>query len=59
MFSNYLIFPAKKQGYMVVKEKTKKKTKEVLLSIATIIWVLVKTLGVMGELQMEYTEFIV
>lgn len=58
MFSNYLIFPAKKQGYMVVKEK-KKKTKEVLLSIATIIWVLVKTLGVMGELQMEYTEFIV
>lgn len=59
MFSNYLIFPAKKQGYMVVKEKKKKKTKEVLLSIATIIWVLVKTLGVMGELQMEYTEFIV
>lgn len=42
---------------MVVKQK--EKTKEVLLSIATIILVLVKILGVMGKLQMEYTEFIV
>jgi len=59
MFSNYLIFPAKKTRLYGCKRKKKKKTKEVLLSIATIIWVLVKTLGVMGELQMEYTEFIV
>ena len=27
MFNNYLIFPAKKQGYMVVKEEKKGKRK--------------------------------
>lgn len=32
MFSNYLIFPAKKQGYMVVKEKKKDKRSSLIYS---------------------------